>query len=112
MEKKHQNTVLWVEINLAQRKGLRFHQARCNAIIFHETLTAHCVPKVVRMENGQVKYEKVSIPSIASKRCRKRTQEDTDEERVTAKSKPLMNLVSRLYLKVRGKPNLKVRMYL
>ena len=53
----------------------------------------------------------------------KRTQEDASEERITAKSKPMMNLVSRysvgirtclprLHRKARGKRNLKVRKYL
>ena len=36
--KKHQNTVYWVDINLAQKKGLKFYQTRSNAIILHETL--------------------------------------------------------------------------
>ena len=38
--KKHQNTVYWVDINLALKKGLKFYQTRLNAIILHETLTA------------------------------------------------------------------------
>ena len=49
----------WVDIQLAQRKGLKFYQTRCNAIILYETLPAYCVPKVVRMETGDVIYEKV-----------------------------------------------------
>ena len=57
--KKHQDTVYWVDINLAQRKGLKFYQTRSNAIILHETLPAYCIPKVVRMETGEVIYEKV-----------------------------------------------------
>ena len=57
--KKHKNTVYWVDINLALRKGLKFYQTRWNAIILHETLPAYCVPKVVRMETGEVIYEKV-----------------------------------------------------
>ena len=36
--KKHQNTVYWVDIKLAQMKGLKFHQTRSNSIILHETL--------------------------------------------------------------------------
>ena len=36
----------------------------------------------------------ISVPSAALKRS-KRTQEDVGEERVTANSKPMMNLVSR-----------------
>ena len=57
--KKHQNTVYWVDINLALKKGLKFYQTRSNAIIIHETLPAYCIPKVVRMETGEVMYEKV-----------------------------------------------------
>ena len=57
--KKHQNTVYWVDINLALKKGFKFYQTRSNAIILHETLTAFCIPKVVRMETGEVIYEKV-----------------------------------------------------
>ena len=57
--KKHQNTVYWVDINLAMRKGLKFYQTRPNAIILHETLPAYCIPKVVPMETGEVIYEKV-----------------------------------------------------
>ena len=57
--KKNQNTVYWVDINLALKKGLKFYQTRSNAIILHETLPAYCIPKVVRMETGEVKNEKV-----------------------------------------------------
>ena len=45
--KKHQNTVYWFDINLAQKKGLKFYQTRSNAIILHEALPAYCIPKVV-----------------------------------------------------------------
>ena len=57
--KKHQNTVYWVDINFALKKGLKFYQTRSNAIILHETLPAYCIPKVVRMETGEVTYGKV-----------------------------------------------------
>ena len=56
--KKHQNTVYWVGINLALKKGLKFYQTRSNAIILHETLPAYCILKAVWMETGEVKYEK------------------------------------------------------
>ena len=56
--KKHQNTVYWVDINLAQKKGLKFYQTLSNAIVLYETLPAYCIPKVVRMETGEVIYEK------------------------------------------------------
>ena len=45
--------------NLALKKGLKFYQTRSNAIILHETLPAYCIPKVVRMETGEVKNETV-----------------------------------------------------
>ena len=48
--KKPQNKVYWVDVNLDQKKGLKFYQTRSNAIILHETLPAHCIQKVVRME--------------------------------------------------------------
>ena len=57
--KKNQNTVFWVDINVALKKGLKFYQTRSNAIILHEKLPAYCIPKVVRMETGEVIYEKV-----------------------------------------------------
>ena len=57
--KKHQNTVYWVDVKLAQKQGLKFYQTRSNAIILHETPPAYCIPKVVRMETGEVIYEKV-----------------------------------------------------
>ena len=48
--KKHQNAVCWVDINLALKKGLKFHQTRSNAVILHETLPACDVPKEVLHE--------------------------------------------------------------
>ena len=57
--KRHQDAVYWVDINLAVRKELKFYQTRSNAIILHETLPAYCIPKVVRMESGEVIYDKV-----------------------------------------------------
>ena len=41
------------------KKGLKFYQTRSNAIILQETLPAYCIPKVVRMEPGEVIYENV-----------------------------------------------------
>ena len=62
--KKHQDAVYWVDIDLAIRKGLKFHQTRSNAIILQETLPAYCIPKVVRMKTGEVFFffEKVYMP--------------------------------------------------
>ena len=44
---------------LAQKKGLKFYQTRSNGIILYNTLPACCIPKVVRMEIGEIKNEKV-----------------------------------------------------
>ena len=57
--KRHQDALYWVDINLAIKKGLTFYQTRSNAIILQDTLPACCIPKVVRMETGEVIYEKV-----------------------------------------------------
>ena len=57
--KKHQNTVYWVDIKLAQKKGLKFNQTRSNSIILYNTLPAYCIPKAVRMETEEIIYEKV-----------------------------------------------------
>ena len=57
--KIHQNAVYWVDINLAIEKGLKFYQIRSNAIILQGTLAAYCISKVVRMDTGEVIYEKV-----------------------------------------------------
>ena len=59
--KRHQNTVYWVDINLALKKGLKFFQTRSNAIILHETLPPCCIPKVVGMESGEILHGKVYV---------------------------------------------------
>ena len=56
--KKHQDAVFWVDINLAIQKGLTFYQTRSNAIILQGTLPAYCIPKVMRLNTGEVLYEK------------------------------------------------------
>ena len=58
-KKKHQNTVYWVDIRLAQKKGLKFYQTRSNAIILYNTLPAYCIPKAIQMGTGEIIYEKV-----------------------------------------------------
>ena len=59
--KRHQDTVYWVDIQLAQRKGLKFYQTRCNAIILYDTLPAYCISKVVVMKLGEIIYQKVYV---------------------------------------------------
>ena len=84
--KRHQNTVYWVDINLAIAKGLKFYQTRSNAIILHETLPPNCIPKVVRMETGTVIYEKENAsprppPKISLKHDWKRELGSEDAQR-------------------------------
>ena len=50
--KKHQNMVWWVDIRLAQKKGLKFYQTRSNAIILYDMLPAYCVPTAIMMGTG------------------------------------------------------------
>ena len=57
--KRHQDAAFWVDINLATKKGLKFYQTRSNATILQETLPAYCITKIVRMETGEVFFEKV-----------------------------------------------------
>ena len=57
--KKHLNTVYWVDIKLAQKKGFKFYQTRPNAIILYDTLPASCIPKAIVMETGETIYGKV-----------------------------------------------------
>ena len=59
--KKHQNTMYWVDIRLAQKKRLKFYQTRSNAIILYNTLPSCCTPKPLKMETGEIIYEKVFV---------------------------------------------------
>ena len=66
--KKHQNTVYWVDIKLAQKTGFKFYQTRSNAIILYDTLPAYCIPKVVVVESGEItKRESKYVTSASSK---------------------------------------------
>ena len=59
--KVHQDTVHWVDIQLAQRKGLKFYQTRSNAVILFDTLPAYCISKVVVMKSEEVINQKVYV---------------------------------------------------
>ena len=56
--KKHQDAVLWVDIDLEIKRGLTFYQTRSNAIFLQGTLPAYCIPKVERLKTGEVLYER------------------------------------------------------
>ena len=51
---RHQDTVYWVDIQLAQRKGLKFNQTRSNAIILYDSLPAHCISKEIVMKSEEI----------------------------------------------------------
>ena len=56
--KRHQDTVYWIDIQLAQQKGFKFYQTRSNAIILYDTLPAYCIPKVIMIESGEIKTKR------------------------------------------------------
>ena len=59
--KRHQDTVYWFDVQLAQRKGLKLYQTRSNASILYNTLPAYCIPKAIMMETGEIIYEKAYV---------------------------------------------------
>ena len=65
--KIHQDTVYWIDIQLAQRKGLKFSRTKSNAIILYDTLPACCIPKVDVMDSGEIiKRESICVTSTSS----------------------------------------------
>ena len=89
--KRHQDAVFWVDINLAMKKELKFYQTRSNAVILQETLPACCIPKVVRMETGEVKNENENMsprppPEISLKHEWKRELGSEHAQRPEARS--------------------------
>ena len=59
--KRHQDTVYWVDIQLAQRKGLKVYQARSNAVILYDKLPACRISKVFVMKSDEIKNQKVYV---------------------------------------------------
>ena len=59
--KKHQDTMYWVDIQLASRKRLKFCQTRPNAIILCDTLPACCISKATVMKSEEIIYQKVFV---------------------------------------------------
>ena len=70
--KKHQNTVYWIDIRLAQKKRLKFYQTRSNAIILYNTLPAYSILMDIMMETGEIIDEKVyaSLRPLPKISCR------------------------------------------
>ena len=59
--KRNQDTVYWVDLQLAQRKGLKFDQTRSNAIILYDTLPAYCISKAIVMKSEEIIHQKVFV---------------------------------------------------
>ena len=59
--KVHQDTVCWVDVQLAQRNGWKFYQTRSNAVIFYGTLPASCISKAILMKSEEIIYHKVYV---------------------------------------------------
>ena len=101
MEEASRRGFLWVDIDLAIRKGLTFYQTRSNAIILQGTLPAHCIPKVVRLKTGEVLYEKSFLsprppPKISLRHDRDWTR-GNDEWGSTVEQQPVGKLVQQSY---------------
>ena len=59
--KVHQDTVYRVDIQLAQRKGLKFYQTRSKAVILYDSLPAYCISKAIVMKSEEIIYQKVYV---------------------------------------------------
>ena len=59
--KRHQDTVYWVDVQLAQRKGLKFYQTRSNAVILYDTIAAYCISKAIVMRSQEIENQKVYV---------------------------------------------------
>ena len=62
--KNHQDTVYWVDIQLAQQKGLKFYETRSNAIILYGTFPACCIPKVGNLEKSSTRKYMRHLPFL------------------------------------------------
>ena len=59
--KVHHDTVYGVDIQLAQRKELKFYQTRSNAVILYDILPAYCISKAIVMKSEEIIYQKVYV---------------------------------------------------
>ena len=59
--KVHQDTVYWVDTQLAQRIRLKFYQTRSNEVILYDTLPAYCISKAIAMKSEEVIYQKAYV---------------------------------------------------
>ena len=63
--KRHQDTVYWVDIQLAQQKGFKFYQTRSNAIILLRHTSSFCISKVVVIWRNYIR-ESLCVTSASS----------------------------------------------
>ena len=95
--KKHQDAVFWVDINLAIKEKLIFYQTRSNATVPQGTLPTYCIPKVERLETGEVLYERPYLaprppPKISLKQDHNWTR-GNDQLGFTVEQQPVGKLV-------------------
>ena len=91
--KRHQDAVLWVDIDLSIKEGLTFYQTRSIAIILQGTLPAHCISRVERLKNGEMLFEKRYLsprppPKISLKHDHNRTK-GNDQSGSAVEQKPV-----------------------
>ena len=59
VEETSKHGVLGRHQTCSKKKGLKFYQTRSNAIILYNTRPVYCIPKAIKMETGEIMYEKV-----------------------------------------------------
>ena len=59
--KVHQDTVYWVDIQFAQRKGLKFYQTKIERNHPFDTLPTYCISKAIVMKSEEIIYQKVHV---------------------------------------------------
>ena len=108
---RHQDIVYWVDIQLAQRKGLKFHQTRSNAIILYDTLPAYCISKVV-VKKSQKLRKAARTPNESNQSQKPNYQEQGDlfwqsnhPVRVLRKSTNVSYLAAKAQTQERGDQN-------
>ena len=99
--KRHQDAVIWVDIDLAIREGLTFYQTRSNAIILQGTLPALCISKVERLKTGEMLYERRYLsprppPKISLKHDHNWTK-GNDQSGSTVEQQPVGKLVQQSF---------------
>ena len=102
----HQDMVYWVDIQLAQRFGLKFYQTRSNAIILYDSLPAYCISKAIVMKSEEVIDQKAYVsprppPTISYKDNWTRdldsffARSSNDIQRIELKSKTQLSITGK-----------------